>query len=98
MGVECMLVFAHATGLSMYLLLRFLKFTRNKGRTLVLPPQQHLYLLGRNHKDEHDKKAHDEMGFEDFYDISKLRTMKGLHVMEMKEFLAKEGVRYTNIG
>jgi hypothetical protein len=34
------------------------------GRTLVIPPQQHLYLLGKTHKDEEDTKAHDEMGFE----------------------------------
>lgn len=30
MGLECLLVVAHATG-----------------RTLVVPPQQHLYLLGK---------------------------------------------------
>lgn len=34
------------------------------GRTLVLPPAQHLYLLGKTHKDKHDKEEHDEMGFE----------------------------------
>lgn len=62
------------------------------GRTLVIPPQQHLYLLGQEHKDKHDTKAHDEMGFEDFFDISLLRSHEGFHVMEMTEFLAKEGV------
>ena len=45
MGMECVLVIAHALG-----------------RTLVIPPQQHLYLLGQKHKDAHDKDAHDEMG------------------------------------
>ena len=33
MGLECMIVLAHAFG-----------------RTLVVPPQQHLYLLGQAHK------------------------------------------------
>ena len=33
MGLECMIVVAHAFG-----------------RTLVVPPQQHLYLLGETHK------------------------------------------------
>ena len=75
MGVECLIVAAHAMG-----------------RTLVVPPQQHLYLLGKNHKDKGDEKAHDEMGFEDFYDIDLLRTHKGFHVMHMEEFLANEGV------
>ena len=27
------------------------------GRTLVIPPQQHLYLLGKTHKDAHDKQV-----------------------------------------
>lgn len=51
------------------------------GRTLVVPPQQHLYLLGQTHKDKHDKKAHDEMGFEDFFDIPTLKTHKGKGMM-----------------
>jgi len=34
------------------------------GRTLVLPPRQHLYLLSSKHKDEEDVKPHDDMGFE----------------------------------
>ena len=62
------------------------------GRTLVIPPQQHLYLLGRTHKDETDKKAHDEMGFQDFFNISRMASHKGFHTMEMHDFLAKEGV------
>jgi hypothetical protein len=47
------------------------------GRTLVTPPQQHLYLLGKTHKDAHDEKPHDEMGFEDFFDMDLLRSHKG---------------------
>jgi hypothetical protein len=62
------------------------------GRTLVVPPQQHLYLLGQTHKDKHDSKAHDEMGFEDFFDLEVLRSHRGFHVLHMKEFLEQEGV------
>ena len=43
------------------------------GRTLVIPPQQHLYLLTEMHQDKHDSQAHNDMGFEDFYDIRLLR-------------------------
>jgi len=62
------------------------------GRTLVIPPPQHLYLLAKNHKDSHDKTAHDEMGFDDFFDLNLLRSNKGLHVLSMQEFLSKEAV------
>lgn len=33
------------------------------GRTLVIPPQEHLYLLDREHKDQHETETHNEMGF-----------------------------------
>jgi GDP-fucose protein O-fucosyltransferase len=75
MGLECVVVLAHAMG-----------------RTLVVPPQQHLYLLGKTHKDKEDEKAHDEMGFEDMFDASLLKSQSGLSVMHMEDFLAKEGV------
>ena len=32
------------------------------------------------------------MGFEDFFDVDLLRSHKGFHMMQMKEFLSKEGV------
>merc|ERR1711991_27449 len=60
------------------------------GRTLVIPPQQHLYLLGKTHKDEEDTKAHDEMGFSDFFDIDLLESHKGFHTISMKQFLTQE--------
>eukprot|EP00981_Chlorochromonas_danica_P014118 scaffold7410_cov169-Ochromonas_danica.AAC.3 len=62
------------------------------GRTLVVPPPQHLYLLNKVHKDERDKEAHDEMGFEDFFSLDLLRSHQGFRLLEMKEFLGKEGV------
>jgi hypothetical protein len=51
-----------------------------------------LYLLRSNHKDKHDKEAHDEMGFEDFFDIGLLKSHQGFHIMEMKDFLQQEAV------
>ena len=63
------------------------------GRTLVIPPQQHLYLLGKTHKDEGDQKAHDEMGFEDFFDIDLLKSHQGYHTITMKEFLEREACK-----
>ena len=75
MGVECIIVAAHAMG-----------------RTLVVPPQQHLYLLNSHHKDKEDKKPHGEMGFTDFFDMNLLRKQQGFHLLEMPDFLAKEGV------
>jgi hypothetical protein len=62
------------------------------GRTLVIPPQQHLYLLQRKHKDKHETKEHNEMGFEDFFDLTRLLAHKGTHVITMSEFLEQEGV------
>jgi hypothetical protein len=62
------------------------------GRTIVVPPQQNLYLLGEKHQDPEDKKAHAQMGFEDFFDLDLLYSHKGFHMMHMQEFLEKEGV------
>lgn len=65
-------------------------FAHAVGRTIVFPPQQQLYLLGKKHQDKDDKEPHNVMGFEDFYDIDLLKSHKGLHAMEMKDFLIKE--------
>lgn len=62
------------------------------GRTLVIPPQQHLYLLSAKHADADNPQVHDEMGFEDFFDLNLLRSHKGFHMMEMEDFMAKEAV------
>ena len=67
------------------------------GRTLVVPPQQHLYLMNYAHTDKDKKEEHTEMGFEDFFDLDLLQSHKGFHVMHMREFLAKEGVTGTVI-
>jgi hypothetical protein len=62
------------------------------GRTLVIPPPQHLYLLMEKHADKENPTEHDEMGFEDFYDLTLLQSHHGLHLMTMEEFLMKEAV------
>lgn len=67
-------------------------FAHATGRTIVIPPQQHLYLLSEQHSDKANPKTHDEMGFEDFFDLKLLRSHKGFHFMEMKEFMEKEAV------
>jgi len=70
----------------------FVVLAHAMGRTLVLPPQQNLYLLYKKHKGDGDMKAHSESGFEDFYDFTLLRSHEGLHVMSMPEFLEKEAL------
>lgn len=62
------------------------------GRTLVMPPEQYIYLLNQHHKDDHDKKPHVEMSFGDFYNMSLIQQQEGMHIMSMREFLAKEAV------
>ena len=63
------------------------------GRTVVLPPSQHLYLLTKKHKDKGEEKLNSEMGFEDFFDLDILKSHKGFHVITMKEFLEKEALQ-----
>lgn len=67
-------------------------FAHATGRTIVIPPQQHLYLLSEQHSDKENPETHDEMGFEDFFDLKLLRSHKGFHFMEMEEFMEKEAV------
>eukprot|EP01034_Spumella_vulgaris_P033521 gene33521-41369_t len=51
------------------------------GRTLVIPPQQHLYLSGKSHKDAHDTESDDEMvSLLQLFDISLLQSHRGFHV------------------
>lgn len=61
------------------------------GRTLVLPPEQSLYLLSKLHKDKDKVKAHTQMQLEDFYDFNLIKQQKGFHIMSMEEFLEREG-------
>lgn len=60
------------------------------GRTIVVPPPQHLYLISEKHT--HNGAPHYKTGFEDFYDLDLLRSHRGLHLLHMEEFLAIEGV------
>ena len=65
------------------------------GRVLVAPPPQRLYLLGKAHEDpKTGRKVHaPALGFEDFFDMERLRGHRGMHIMSMQEFLQKEAVR-----
>lgn len=74
MGMECLIVLAHAMG-----------------RTLIIPPPQHLYLLNKGHVDPSGKEKR-QMGFEDFFDLSLLETQSGFHMLTTSEFLKREGV------
>lgn len=58
------------------------------GRTLVLPPEQRLYLIG---EDENKQKSH--FGFADFYHMESLsREHEGFDVITMKVFLEREAL------
>ena len=58
------------------------------GRTLVMPPQQRMYLLGKGTK-EHRK----HFGFADFYHLESLSDEhKGLDIISMEEFLEREAI------
>lgn len=74
MGMECLIVLAHAMG-----------------RTLIIPPPQHLYLLNKGHIDPSGKEKR-QMGFEDFFDLSLLESQKGFHMLTTSEFLKREAV------
>ena len=58
------------------------------GRTLVLPPAQTLYLIGKQHKEEDGSKRSD-FGLADFFNITLLRSHAGWHTLEMPEFLER---------
>jgi hypothetical protein len=61
------------------------------GRIFVVPPVQHLYLLSQMFKTA-DNRLTDELGFQDFFNVSLLQRLKGLHVMTMKDFLQTEAI------
>ena len=74
MGMECLIVLAHAMG-----------------RTLIIPPPQHLYLLNKGHVEESGKEKR-QMGFEDFFDLTLLKKQQGFHMLTTSEFLKLEGI------
>ena len=58
------------------------------GRTLVMPPEQRMYLLGKGDK-EHKK----HFGFGDFYHLESLSDEhKGLDIISMEDFLEREAM------
>jgi len=59
------------------------------GRTLVLPPSQKMYLLGKTTKDQ--QKVH--FSFADFFPMEEMaRENDGLEIITMKEFLETEAM------
>ena len=57
------------------------------GRTLVLPPEQRMYLLG---KSEREQKS--SFGFNDFFHLDAISIEhRGFKVITMEEFLVREG-------
>jgi len=82
MSIEIMLVTAHAMG-----------------RTLVAPPVQNLYLLGKPEVDpKTGKRKQRPLGFEDFFDLERLKGQKGFHAMSMRDFLGKEAADKLSSG
>ena len=58
------------------------------GRTLVLPPEQGMYLLGKG-KEEHKK----EFSFNDFFHLDSISIEHdGFNIITMEEFLKRKGV------
>ena len=56
------------------------------GRTLVMPPEQKMYLLGK--KDKHSKNT---LSFEDFYHFDSVAVEHaGVEVISTEEFLERE--------
>lgn len=59
------------------------------GRTLVLPPEQRMYLLG----DSRGNQQRKEFSFQDFFPMDRIAAEnKGLTVITMEEFLKREGI------
>ncbi len=57
------------------------------GRTLVLPPEQRMYLLGKG-----DSKHKKEFSFNDFFHLDSIATEHaGLNIITMEEFLERKG-------
>ena len=74
MGVECVVVLAHATGRSL---------VAPPGQNLYLlgAPQVDPKTGKRNRK---------KLGFSDFFDFGRLRSQGGMHMLNMSQFLAKQ--------
>lgn len=59
------------------------------GRTLVLPPEQHMYLLNKGHNDQKNT-----FGFNDFFHLDAISIEhRGFKVITMEEFLVRVGTK-----
>uniref|UniRef100_A0A7S3NKG5 O-fucosyltransferase family protein n=1 Tax=Aureoumbra lagunensis TaxID=44058 RepID=A0A7S3NKG5_9STRA len=74
MGVECIVVVAHATGRTL----------------VVPPPQNLYLLGAPQIDPKTGKKKHKKLGFSDFFNLDALRSHKGLKVLTMEAFLQRQ--------
>jgi hypothetical protein len=59
------------------------------GRTLVMPPEKKMYLLGKNEKGQ---KHH--FSFVDFFPIDEMaRDNRAFNVISMKDYLEQQGMK-----
>jgi GDP-fucose protein O-fucosyltransferase len=63
------------------------------GRTLVLPPAQQMYLLGKPKSEHTGKEQRKEFSFADFFHMESIADEHvGMEVITMKEFLEREAL------
>jgi len=63
------------------------------GRTLVLPPAQQMYLLGKPKSEHTGKEQRKEFSFADFFHMESIAEEHvGMEVITMKEFLEREAL------
>jgi hypothetical protein len=63
------------------------------GRTLVLPPEQPMYLLEKKKHDKHQRKQRSSFSFQHFFDLEAIRNEHaGVDIISMQEFLEKEAM------
>ena len=74
MGVECVVVLAHATGRTL----------------VAPPGQNLYLLGAPTVDASTGKKSHKKLGFSDFFEFSRLKKQEGMHMLTMAEFLAKQ--------
>ena len=67
------------------------------GRTLVLPPDQKLYLLTQKKKTRHSAEQKAEFSFDDFFHMESIHNEHdGLDIITMEEFLKREAGNFRD--
>jgi GDP-fucose protein O-fucosyltransferase len=68
------------------------------GRTLVLPPNQEMYLLndGGGRQEEQQQQQRKDFGFQDFFPIERIAAqIQGMSIISTEEFLVREALNGT---